>query len=183
MTRIWGTLIGLVAVVLIVAGCGGGGDSGDASSASEGEVRLTHVDGAVTITGDDISVTPETGSAVTLAIGPAVARGPLQALVAAGTKARVFYAERGEPIAAKVEAAPTVEDGAKTIDGQITKVSKSSITIQPDGGDARTFTILDEDASAFDTEHLEEHESEGSAVRIYYVPGADGDNAVAYEDA
>ncbi|MCW2973102.1 MAG: hypothetical protein JWN72_1375 [Thermoleophilia bacterium] len=173
----------VVVIAIVVAGCGGDASPAGTTASGDGGVSLTHVDGTLEVTGDDLTVTPAKGSAVTLAVGPAVGKGELQALAASGAKARVFYAEQGDPIAAKVEAAPSAGDGAKTVDGVITKVSTSSITIQTSEGDARTFGIEPIDRSAFDTEHLQEHEVEGSPVRIYYRAEGGVEHAVAYEDA
>lgn len=168
---------------LLVAGCGGSASSSNGASSADG-VSLTHIDGTLTVRGGDVTVTRASGAAVQLAVGPAVGKGELQALAASGAKARVFYAEKGAKIAAKVEPVPTASAGAKTIDGVITKASTSSISIQTSDGAAHTFTIRAEDRSAFDTAHLQEHAAEDSPVRIYYRTGADGTHdAVAYEDA
>lgn len=170
-------------LAIAIAGCGSGGTgSKDTASGADG-VTLTHVDGTLAVDGGELTVTPAKGTAMTLAVGPAVAKGELQALAASGAKARVFYAEQGDPIAAKVEAAPSAGDGAKTVEGVITKVSASSISVQTSDGDKRTFSIEPADRSAFDTEHLEEHEAESSPVRIYYRADGGVEHAVAYEDA
>jgi hypothetical protein len=130
-----------------------------------------------------LTLTPASGGApMTLKVGPAIERGAVQALAAAGTKARVFYHEEASPTAAKVQAAPTKEDGAKTYDGQVAKVSDSSITVAGDDGE-KTFEIRAEDRPSFETNHLKEHQAENAPVRIYFLTDGSGDYAVAYEDA
>jgi hypothetical protein len=178
----------VVVVALLVAGCGGSNtspsaaDGGGAAGADAG-VSLTHVDGTVAVEGDALLVTPKSGAVETYAIGPAVQRGSLQALAAAGTKARVYYTRGADPIAARVDPAPKPEAGAQAFDGQVAKVSKTSIPIQGSDGARRTFTIRDQDASAFDVEHLEGHRDEGEPVRVYYRREGGNDYAVSYEDA
>ncbi|MBC7461195.1 MAG: hypothetical protein H7287_07525 [Thermoleophilia bacterium] len=196
MTRSRSTALVFIALLLpalLLAGCGDSTPKVGGSSASDG-VALTHVDGTLAVSGDRVTVTPSTGAPVPLTIGPAVGKGELQALAASGAKARVFYAEKGAKIAAKVEAAPvdgasgnasgSASGSAKTLDGVITKVSKSSISILSSGGEAHTFSIHTEDQSAFDVAHLNEHAAEESPVRIHYRTGGDGsDFAVSYEDS
>lgn len=194
-TRSWGrrrtatTATILATCVLAVAGCGGGGGGSGTTTAGSGDTAtgggaatLTHVDGKLALSGDQLTVTPSNGGAkLVLPLGPEVQRGQLQALVASGARGRVYYTGGDSPTAARVDAAPTAEDGAQTYDGKITKVSTTSITI--DGADgARTFSIRAADAAAFDVAHLKEHRSEGSPVRIYYRSEG-GEHAVAYEDA
>jgi hypothetical protein len=168
---------------LIIAGCGSDGSSTTSNASGTDGGSLQHVDGTVELSGETLTVTPSAGGdPIELGLGPAIARGPLQALVASGAKSRVFYTSGDTPLAAKVEAAPTAEDGAQTYDGQVVKVSSSSITIDGDDGQ-RTFEIRSADREGFDTAHLKEHRAEGSAVRIYYRAEGGTDHAVAYEDA
>ncbi|MCW2956661.1 MAG: hypothetical protein JWO69_1530 [Thermoleophilia bacterium] len=171
----------LAAMALLVAGCGG--DDASTDDASAGAASLVHVDGAIALEGDTLTVTPTNGDAgVTLAVGPAVERGAMQALIASAAPARVFYHDEESPTAAKVEAAPSAADGAETYEGQVVKVSADEITIDGDDG-AKTFEIRAEDQPAFDTKHLDEHRGEGEPVRIYLQKDDAGEYAVAYEDA
>ena len=185
MNRSVTSIICCVATVLAVAGCGGSGSDSKAAGTGGGDagVTLTHVDGVVSVAGDKLTVAPSSGAGQTFEIGPAVQRGELQALVAAGTKARVFYTSDATPIAARVEAAPKASAGAKTFDGDVTKVSSTSITLRGSDGSSRTFSIRDEDASAFDVAHLTEHRDAGEPVRVYYRSEGGTDYAVSYEDA
>ena len=178
----------LLTTAILLAGCGDSKDESKSSGANDATAagRLTHVDGAIKLDGDTLKLTPSSGDDVmTFKLGPEVQSGTVQALMAANSRARIFYdsaATDGPVLAVSVFAAPTAGQGAKTYDGKITDLSGSSITVDgPDG--ERTFMIKPKDLSAFDMPHLEEHKSEKSPVRIYYRgTGADA-NAVAYEDA
>lgn len=175
----------LVAASMAVAGCGGGDDSSD--DTAKGPGALSHVDGTLVMQGNRLMVVPEgNGAADEFLVGSGVANSTIQALVASKARARVFYRADGddEParMAVAVQPAPTAGNGAKTYEGQITKVSSSSITIDGDDG-TRTFAIKGADEAAFDVEHLEEHRDEGEPVRVYYRGSDASPNAVAYEDA
>lgn len=177
-------LLLLVALLLVAAGCGGDDAAGNDETTTEAQaVSLTHVDGAIELVGPTLTVTPSNGGEeITLAVGPAIEPGAVQALAAAGTKARVYYRDEAEPTAAKVEEAPTRAIGATVYEGQVVKVSAARIVIDGDDGE-KTFTIRDEDRAAFDVDHLTEHRGEAEAVRVYVQRDADGEYAVSYEDA
>jgi hypothetical protein len=118
-------------------------------------------------------------------LGPDVAKGTVQALIATNARARVFYnsTSKKEPVlAVAVEPAPIAGADAKTYDGTISDVSTTSITIDGDDGE-KTFAIQEKDLPSFDVPHLNEHKTEGSPVRVYYVGSGDDAHAVAYEDA
>ncbi|MCW2960947.1 MAG: hypothetical protein JWM25_1426 [Thermoleophilia bacterium] len=181
-TRSTSLLLLVVLALLLAAGCGGGSDD-DAAAPEAEAVSLTHVDGAIELIDSTLTVTPANGGEeITLAVGPAIEPGAVQALAAAGTKARVYYRDEASPTAAKVEEAPTRAIGATVHEGQVVKVSKTRIVIDGDDGE-HSFTIRDEDRAAFDVGHLTEHRAEGEPVRVYVQSDADGEYAVSYEDA
>ena len=174
----------LALAIAAVAGCGtdSGDDTSDATSAG-GATSLTHVDGTVQLEGDTLTVTPSSGDdTLVLPLGPEVEAAAVQALAVSQAKTRVFFVDDQDPVAAKVAAAPSAGKGAQTYEGQVVKVSTTSITVDGDDGQ-RTFTITEADRPAFDTRHLEEHRSEGEAVKIYYRTVDGSEHAVAYEDA
>jgi hypothetical protein len=174
----------LLVAILVVAGCGSD-DAAKTDGSASAPGALTHIDGAVAV-GDDgatFVLTPVDGSAaMTFTLGPEVALGEVRAIEAAGSPARVSYRPaEADPIAASVVPAPTLGDDLSTYEGSVVSVDENTIVI--DGADGeRTFDISGAEDNAFDIAHLEDHNSKGEPVRVYYAPDAP-DVGIAYEDA
>ncbi|MEO6867516.1 MAG: hypothetical protein ABI200_05800 [Gaiellales bacterium] len=185
------TRLTVLATVLLSAialtGCGdptaASTSSGKTSPGAAG--KLTHADGAIALSGSTLTLTPASGDAkMTFQLGPAVQKGTVQALVAANTRARVFYssATKTSPVlAAAVEAAPIAGAGSKSYAGLVVSATPTEITIAGKDGN-KTFPIMSKDLNSFDIPHLNEHKRTKEPLRIYYMP-KEGNRAVADEDA
>lgn len=160
--------------------------SSSSTSASDTNTKsvatLDHVDGTIVAKGATLTLTEKNGDSREFTLGPAVDQGGVKALELSGETTRVLF-RPGKDVAVRVEPAPKPGAGAKSYTGYVSKVSDTSLTVDGDDGPL-TFAILPADAEAMDVPHLKEHQKAKEGIRVYYQPtGADGQHAVAYEDA
>ena len=178
------TIAVLAMSLVLVAGCGGGGDDDGSSNGADtgGAGSLVHVDGTIKANDDGFVITPKGGGEPrTFTEGPAVKRAEVMALSASGEPARVTYRDGEQDVAAAVGPAPKLGEGVEAVDGLIVSVDDSTLVIKGDDGE-RTFDISGADPAAFDVEHLQDHASEATPIRVYFRADAP-EAGIAYEDA
>lgn len=181
--RLPATLLSVL-VALVAGGCSDDDGTNGATPTRGGAGELQHVDGTIAIDGGKLTVQPSGGGEpMTLGAGPEVAAAEAQAIAASGEKARVYYREGEDPLAVRVQKM-TISDAAKRTTGQVSEVTETTLTLEPESGDKPLrLTIRPENAASFDVEHLEEHRSAGEPITVYHENAHGTDYALAYEDA
>jgi hypothetical protein len=180
-----GALILLVLAAVILASCGGTetpSPSDSTDSANQGPIE--HVEGQVTLGDGTITVTPASGEALTLTLGPEIAVSEVNALATAKTSARVYYQGEDDPVAIQIQRSPAKPKGAHTTTGLVTEATETTLTIEDSSRpEPVLLSIKPEDAPKFETEHLNEHKKLGEPITVIYTTENGTDYAYSYSDA
>ena len=177
-------LIVAAMLLLILGGCG---DSTSKTTTTDDGVAadLQHVDGALSM-GDDgtVTVTPKSGDAVVMKLGPELELAQLQALATTKQDVRAYYREGADKVALVVQKAATAPKNAKEATGEVDAATETTLTLVVDGAkEPLRLSIKPENADQFDVDHLKQHKAKGEPITVYWKSENGTAYALAYKDA